>query len=175
MATTYIKRSPLLTWSAYAACTWSFVFAALSFYWALGGSFLSYTQSPQILALTAEPWFIAVVWLTGFMKVLAGLLALSLVQRWGERFPVWLRRTVVWGVGLVLALYSGANLGARGLMALGILETPASMRSAAATWHLILWDPWFLLGGVLFLLTAWHSRLDHTGTTTGHRSDKVSA
>ncbi len=149
------KRPSLLTWSAYAACAWSFVFAALSFYWALGGTFLQETQSPQILALTTEPWFVAVVWLTGLLKVLAGLLALSLIQRWGEAFPVWLRRTGVWGVGLVLTLYSGANLGARGLMALGVLETPASMRSVAATWHLILWDPWFLLGGALFLAAAW--------------------
>ena len=137
--------------------------AAASFYWALGGTFLSHTQSPQILELAAEPWFVAFVWLTGFLKVLAGLLALSLVQRWGETFPVWLRRTGVWSVGLVLTLYSGANLAVRGLMALGVLETPASMRSAAATWHLVLWDPWFLLGGVLFLTAAWSYR----GTNTG--------
>lgn len=161
---TYQKRSPPPKGFTYAACIWSFVFAALSFYWALGGTFLSNTQSPQILALTAEPWFLAVVWLTGFLKDLAGLLALSLVQRWGETFPVWLRRAAVWGVGLLLTFYSGANLGARGLMALGILETPASMRSAAATWHLILWDPWFLLGGVLFLAAAWHFRPGPAGT-----------
>lgn len=146
---TYPKRSSLLAWSVYAVCTWSFVFAALSFYWVLGDSFLNSTQSPQILALTAEPWFIAIVWLTGLLKVLAGLLALSLVQRWGEGFPVWLRRTAVWSVGLVLTLYGGANLAARRLMALGILHTPDSMRSAAATWHLVLRDPWFLLGGVV--------------------------
>lgn len=159
------KRLSLLTWSAYAACAWSFVFAALSFYWALGGSFLSNTQSPQILALTAAPWFIAIVWLTGLLKVLAGLLALSLIRRWGGKFPVWLRRVAVWSVGLVLTLYGGANLAARGLMALGVLETPASMRSAAATWHLILWDPWFLLGGLLFLAAAWrYDRAIHVYT-----------
>ncbi len=152
---TRLKRLPSPTWPAYAACAWSFVFAALSFYWALGGGFLSTTQSPQTLALAAEPWFITVVWLTGLRKVLAGLFVLSLAQRWGERFPVWLRRMGVWSIGLVLTLYGGANLAARGLMALGVLETPASMRSAAATWHLVLWDPWFLLGGVLFLTAAW--------------------
>jgi hypothetical protein len=62
-----------------------------------------------------------------------------------------------------LTLYGGANLGVRALMALGVLETPPSMRSAAATGHLILWDPWFLLGGVLFLAAAWSYR----GTNTG--------
>jgi len=153
--------------SAYAACAWSFVFAAASFYWALGGTFLSRTQSPQILELSAEPWFVAFVWFTGLLKVLAGLLALSLVQRWGDVFPRWLRRTGVWSVGLVLTLYGGANLAVRALMALGVLETPPSMRSAAATWHLILWDPWFLLGGVLFLAAAWSYAVVATGTDAG--------
>ena len=95
-------------------------------------------------------------------KVLAGF-ALSLVRRWDERFPVWLRRTGVWSIGLALALYGGANLAARGLMALGILETPASMRSAAAAWR-IFWDPWFLLGGLLFLTAA---RRHDPGVPTG--------
>jgi len=130
----------------------------VSFYWALGGSFLYRTQSPQILELAAQPWFLAVVWFTGVLKLIAGLLALSLVQRWGERLPRWFRRLGSWGIGLVLMFYGGANLAVRGLMALGALETPAPMRSAAAWWHLVLWDPWFVLGGVLFLAAAWVSR-----------------
>ena len=148
-------RSLLLLGSAYAAAAWSFVFAALSFYWALGGSFLYRTQSPQIRELATQSWFLAVVWLTGLLKVAAGLFALSLVQRWGKRVPVWLRRAASWGIGLVLTLYGGVNLAVRGLMALGVLETPASMRSAAAWWHLVLWDPWFVLGGAFFLAAAW--------------------
>ena len=148
-------RLPLLLGSVYAAAVWSFVFAALSFYWALGGNFLLRTQSPQIVELTANTWFLAVVWLTGLLKVTAGFTALSLVQRWGKRVPVWLRQTANWGIGLVLTFYGGANLAARGLMALGMLETPPSMCSAAARWHLVLWDPWFFLGGVLFLAAAW--------------------
>ena len=113
------------------------------------------TQSPQIVGLTAQPWFLAVVWLTGLLKIVAGLLALSLVQRWGQRLPLWFRGAANWGIGLVLTFYGGANLAVRGLMALGMLETPPSMRSAAAWWHLVLWDPWFLLGGVLFLAAVW--------------------
>ena len=152
-----------LSLSVYAAAAWSFVFAALSFYWALGGTSLVRTQSPQILELAANPRFLAVVWLTGLFKVAAGFTALSLAQRWGERVPAQLRQAANWGIGLVLTFYGGANLAVRGLMALGMLRTPASMRSAAARWHLVLWDPWFLLGGVLFLTAAWSYR----GTNTG--------
>ncbi len=143
-------------WAAYAAGVWSFSFAALSFYWALGGSFLYRTQSPQILELASQSWFLAVVWLTGLLKVVAGMVAFSLVQQWGTRVPVWFRRISSWSIGLILTLYGGANLAVRGLMTLGALETPASMRSAAAMWHLVLWDPWFVLGGVLFISAAWN-------------------
>ena len=139
VTTSTLHRS--LDLSVYAAAAWSFVFAALSFYWALGGTLLVRTQSPQILELAANPRFLAIVWLTGLLKVAAGFTALSLAQRWGERIPVWLWQTGNWGIGLVLTLYGGANLAVRGLMALGTLRTPASMRSAAAKWHLILWDP----------------------------------
>lgn len=36
---------------AYAACGWAFVFAALSFYWALGGTAGAETVSPAIVQL----------------------------------------------------------------------------------------------------------------------------
>lgn len=142
-------------WAAYAACLWASVFAAMSFYWALGGTVGMNTQSEQILALSGEAWFVAVVWATGVLKVLAGLLALALVRSWGRTIPRWLLLVAAWGTGMLLSLYGGANLAVRALMAVGFMDTPESMRSAAAYWHLVLWDPWWLLGGILFLLAAW--------------------
>lgn len=162
--------------SAYAAALWAFAFAALSFYWALGGSWLLATQSEQILALSEERWFIAVVWLTGLLKAAAGLVALSLVQGWGDAFPFGLRRFGAGAIGVFLLLYGGANLTVRALMALGFLATPASMATPQATWHLVLWDPFFVLGGVLFLLCALFaggSHLGHAGTENGRGNDKV--
>ena len=154
----YPNGSRKSIWAAYVACFWAFGFAAMSFYWAAGGTLGLATQSEQILALAGEPWFVAVVWLTGILKAGVGVLALALVRPWGEKFPRWLLFTATLGAGAVFALYGGANLSVRGLMALGLMETPASMRSVAARWHLLLWDPWWLLGGVLFLLAAWQFR-----------------
>ena len=59
-----------------------------------------------------------------------------------------------WGMGAFLSLYGESNLTVRALMAVGLMDTPDAMRSAAAYWHLVLWDPWWLLGGILFLLAA---------------------
>jgi hypothetical protein len=57
-----------------------------------------------------------------------------------------------------MLLYGAANLAVRAAMAAGLLATPGSMHSDAARWHLLLWDPWWVLGGVLFVLAAWSSR-----------------
>ena len=78
-------------------------------------------------------------------------------------FPFALRRFGVWSIGTILLLYGGANLAVRALMALGLLETPASMRTVRATWHLVLWDPFFVVGGVLFLLCALVATRSKTG------------
>lgn len=155
------------TTAAYAAALWAFAFAALSFYWALGSSWLAATQSESILELAEHRWFLAVVGLTVLLKVAAGLVALSLVQRWGTMFPFALRLFGVWSIGTILLLYGSANLAVRALMALGLLETPASMRTVRATWHLILWDPFFVLGSVLFLLCG----LVFTRSKAGRRID----
>jgi len=152
-----IAHSGAVIWPAYAACAWAAVFAAMSFYWAAGGTAGANTIGDIITtpALARDPTFVAILWATGALKAIAGLLALALVRPWGRVFPRWMLLTAGWGTGLLLVLYGGANLAVRGLMAVGIISTPASMHSVAARWHLLLWDPWWTLGGVLFVAAIW--------------------
>jgi hypothetical protein len=142
---------------AYAASAWAFAFAAMSLYWAAGGTFGVGTQADSIreLAVTRPAWFVATLWVTGVMKATAGLIALALVRPWGRAIPPRMVVVAAWGTGVLLALYGGANLAVRAMMGLGVLSTPESMRSAAARWHLLVWDPWWLLGGILFCAAAW--------------------
>jgi len=130
----------------------------MSFYWAAGGTLGAATLSPDLLTIGQDLWFRFAVWGTGVLKVLAGVLALALVQRWGRRIHLRLRLGAAWSIGGFMVLYAGANLAVRALMALGILGTPASMFSEAARWHLLFWDPWWLVGGLLFCLAAWAAR-----------------
>lgn len=150
-------RSRWGAWFAYAACAWAFAFAAMSFYWAAGGTAGADTLGPAVTdpALARDPGFVALLWGTGALKLAGGLMALALVQRWGRIMPRWLLLTATWGGGLFMLVYAGLNLGVRGLMAVGVLRTPDSMRTAAAQWHLLLWDPWWLLGGILFVAASW--------------------
>jgi hypothetical protein len=75
-------------WAGYAACAWAFAFAATSFYWAAGGTVGGDTIGPAITSLAHEPTFIAILWITGAMKLFSGLIALALVAA---------RRRLDWG------------------------------------------------------------------------------
>ena len=115
-------------------------------------------------ARAREPQFVALLWATGALKAIAGLLALALIRPWGDVLPSWIPLTGTWVAGVGMLLYGGANLAVRALMAVGLLATPESMHSVAARWHLLLWDPWWVLGGALFVIAAWscsRGRLRH--------------
>jgi hypothetical protein len=142
---------------AYAAAAWAFAFAAISAYWALGGTVGVKTIAADIgrVALANDP---RVVGVTAAAKAIAGLLVLSLARPWGHLLPRWLRLAAVWIAGAVFALYGVANLIDHGRMVAGLRATPEILGERAARWHLLLWDPWWLLGGVLFLVAAWQAR-----------------
>jgi hypothetical protein len=148
-------RPTATTWAAYAACLWAFAFAALSFYWAAGGEVGIRTIARDVdeVALASEPLIVAG---TGVLKVLAGLLALALVQRWGAFIPRRLLLVATWGAAAVLLLYGGASLVQHGLMLADVVSTPEVLGERAVRWHFFLWDPVWLLGGALFAAAAWY-------------------
>jgi hypothetical protein len=147
------------SWAAYAACAWVCVFAAMSFYWAAGGSLGADTigGSIQRLGQARDPGFVALLWGIGVVKALGGLLALALVRPWGRAVPRRLLLIAAWAAGLGMAAYGALQLlvtgGAVALMLAGILSTDG-VNWAAIRWHVLLWDPWWLLGGVLFIMAS---------------------
>jgi hypothetical protein len=61
-------------------------------------------------------------------------------------------------VAAALLLYGVANTTQHALMVAGTVETPDALGETAVRWHLLLWDPIWLLGGLLFAATGWRSR-----------------
>lgn len=148
------------TWLAYAAFGWVLVFALMSFYWALGGTAgidtLGEGFAPDELAQI--PGMIEFVWITGVLKLVAGVAALSLVQRWGRFFPWRLRLFGVWAAGILFVLYALGNGVQHALMLTGGMQVASMLGSLdAVRWHLFFWDPFWLLGGVLFIAAAWRA------------------
>lgn len=154
---TFIAPRLLRQWAGYGAGVWSFIFAALSIYWAAGGTGFGDTIGKELenLALSRDPGFVAILWITGLAKILIGILALALVQAWGRRIPRWILLTGGWATGLLLTLYSLANFVEHGLMQLGFMAVPKGLGEIALRWHLLLWDPWWLIGGALFTVATW--------------------
>ena len=155
----------LTSWAGYAASVWAFVFAAISIYWAAGGTAGGSTIGPAITGMAHNPAFIVVLWGTGALKLIGGFLALALVWPWGRALPRQALLTAAWGGGILMALFGGASWVQECLMVLGVIRIPAGLGSTAALWHVVLWDPWWLLGGILFIIAAWsYSRRtrDHT-------------
>jgi hypothetical protein len=140
---------------AYAACGWAFVFAALSVYWALGGTALSDSISPAIVQLARAhvPWVIAVLWITAILKVFIGFVALALVQPWGKLVSRWILLILAWGAGTLFFVHGGL------FFVVGVLALSGTIRvntpETLLHWYTFLWGPWWLIGGILFLLAAW--------------------
>jgi hypothetical protein len=64
---------------------------------------------------------------------------------------------------VVLLVYGAAGLIDHLLMVTGAIDTPLDLGSTAAAWHLGLWDPYFILGGVLFWLASQRAVLELSG------------
>jgi hypothetical protein len=141
---------------AYAAFAWATLFAALSFYWAAGGDGLVTTLAHTLRADAAkrDAGFVATIYATAVLKLAAAALAISLVRPWPAPR---LRRGLAWAAGVGLTLYGLAGEVEKILMKTGAIDVPKSFGHDAVDWYLFLWEPVWILGGVLFLLSAYTS------------------
>lgn len=147
------------SWVGYAAAAVAFTFAAVSLGWVLGGTVALSTLGNRIeeLVLARDPTLITLTWVVVVLKVAGGLLALALVQSWGLRLPQRpLRLTASIGAAALIA-YGVLQEASVALIALGLTsaERPAG---SVLLWRLLLWEPWFIVWGVLLGLTARQAR-----------------
>ena len=136
----------------FAAAGWSVVFAALHLYWALGGSVGLAESAGARLAAERPVWFVAAgLYGVAVLLVMAAALGLVLARgvlagrrRWA--FPL-----VGAGVAAVLLLRA---LGVELLLLTDAGYGGGDISPAQRWWSLVLWNPWFLLGGLSFVLAA---------------------
>ncbi len=76
------------------------------------------------------------------------------MQPWGWRLPRRLLLVLGAATGAGITLYAVANLVQHALMATGAIITPDALGTHAVPWHLALWDPFWLIGGLLFIVAA---------------------
>ncbi|MBP0727166.1 DUF3995 domain-containing protein [Bacillus sp. RG28] len=137
----------------YLGVIWTLLFSALSFYWAAGGMFgvRSLGGSIYEMALNPEPSFLAIVWTTGFIKLLGAVLLLMLLVKWRNS---WIQKSlylIIKIFGLLLFLYGLFNFTTISLSAMGV--THLELDSYATLWRLLFWEPYWMAGGIFYFFS----------------------
>jgi hypothetical protein len=162
---------------ALAALVVGLAYAGVSMYWGAGGTWLLDTVGRSLTGGGAVA--VAAVWAAAGLKVTAAVLPVLAVGRpgragapgpagssgfsgsAGSSAPGGLRpgdrpgsrrrllRFLAWAEAVILTLY-GLVLTAAGLLVQsGLVRAGAGADHRALAWHAYLWDPWFLLWGLL--------------------------
>jgi hypothetical protein len=163
--------SRLACWAAYGACAVAFGYAAVSLYWAAGGTAGLGTVGGVAARMARSGGAVAVgvIVVTVLLKTAGGLVALAMVRPWGQRLP----RRALGLAGLagsvVLVLYGAAGVTGEALVETGAIRPSSPVDWTALRWHLGLWDPWFLAWGLLLAIATWGYR---RGTRPGSDADR---
>jgi hypothetical protein len=128
------------------ACGWALVFAAAHFYWAAGGGIGLDVSAGAALSASRPLWFL----LVGLIGVGALLVFGAGVAFLLEHSARWPRRLALlgWTAGVILLL---RGVGLEVLMAIGVVHAGEGISVGQITWTWLLWNPWFMLGGLCFI------------------------
>jgi hypothetical protein len=128
-------------------------YAAISAYWAVGGTWLLATVSSSLVTAHQSATVAMAVWAAVVLKAIGALLPLYVClpapppKRYGRL------RLLAWAEGAVLTLYGFAFTLADLLVQVGIIHRGRTADQRALVWHAYLWDPWFLVWGLLVVIT----------------------
>jgi hypothetical protein len=136
------------------------LYAAVSVYWGLGGSWLVNTVGGSLARLgrACDATVIAAVWAAAVLKLVAAVVPLLTVSDLDNARLKRAARVLAWIAAVILTAY-GAVLTAVGLLVQAdVIHSSATADHRALAWHAYLWDPWFLLWGLLILTALMRSR-----------------
>jgi len=144
------------------------VSAATSAYWAAGGTGLLNTVGGSIARWGRDGG-------ADVRLALAAIVVLKLVAAWlptraiREPRQATIRR-LAWLQAAILTAYGGVLTGTGLAIQAGVLHTGADPDWKALDWHAYLWDPWFLIVGLLVWAALRRSmkRVGATGTRIRH-------
>jgi hypothetical protein len=153
---------------AQAALLLGLLHGAVLAYWGVGGTWLLDTigGSLEEKGRAGDTGVMLAVWVAVVVVIIASVLPLLTLRQptspVGNRIA-WL---LAWVEAAILTLYGGVNTGV-GLLALaGVLPGPDNAHDhRALAWHTYLWDPWFLIWGLLVAAALLRGRRQHPSQT----------
>lgn len=145
-------------WTAFIVGT---LYAAVSVYWGLGGTWLLDTVGGSLAQHRHSAGVMIAVWVAAALKLIAAVLPLQALRHRGGPRRVRSLWVLSWVAAAILIAY-GFVLTVVGLLVqTGVVRASSTADHRALAWHAYLWDPWFLVWGVLIavaLLQAGRSR-----------------
>jgi Protein of unknown function (DUF3995) len=132
--------------------------ALVSAYWALGGTALLDTIGGDLERWGRErrPGLIAALWAIALLKLVVALAAPILAGIGAGWLPAWTRgripRLLGWIAAGTLVVYGGLLTVGGLAVESGAIDAAADANRRALAWHAFLWDPWFCLWGVAFVV-----------------------
>lgn len=136
--------------SYFIGIVWTLLFAMMSIYWAMGGmiGIRSLGGSIYEQALNPEPSFVAIVWITGLIKLFGAILLIMSRVQWQSprmRFCIYLSVKMA---GIFIFLYGLLNFTTIGLHAIDMLDF--ALDRYATAWRLLFWEPFWMVGGISY-------------------------
>ncbi len=141
------------SWPIFLGIIWSVIFAIISFYWASGGMIGAKTLGGEIyqMAIERKDDFILIVWLTGFLKIIGGLLLGSMFTNINNLL---IRKTIFYIAsvgGILIFTYGLANFAIIFLSIVNLMDI--KIDNSAKWWRLIFWEPYWMVGGLLYIIS----------------------
>ncbi|WP_253702037.1 DUF3995 domain-containing protein [Bacillus sp. FJAT-27445] len=140
-------------WFIYLGIIWTIIFSGMSIYWAMGGMLGVRSLGGTIyeIALNPSPSFLAIVWITGFIKLLGAVLLLMLLVHRNNSEVIRKLFYIVKTGGALLFLYGALNFITISLHAFHILNF--DLDQYATFWRLVFWEPFWMAGGVFYFFS----------------------
>jgi hypothetical protein len=124
------------------------LFAAVHLYWAAGGTL----GLPPGLSLPEHTPLLVIDLLAVPLCTVGALLALALIRPWGRRLRHWWLLAASWATAALLVVHALPAVVEWVLLASGARPRPLS---AQDRFSLFAYEPYWLLGGILFGVAAW--------------------
>lgn len=148
---------PQPTWPAISMAIWAVLFGGLNLYWTIGGRWLTdrLGQSLQDGIAENDQQLMLANTAGGIGKLMLGAIAIVSILPLAQRPPRLLLSLALIVPAVGMFFYGLLNWSIATAALLGIIETPASVGEDALPWYVGLWEPIWMLGGVLLALTWW--------------------
>lgn len=138
------------------------LFAAVSVYWGTGGTWMLDTIAVSLerQARAGETGIFVALWAAVVLKIVAAVLPVMALRRMTHTTRNRIVWVLAWTAATFLTLYGLLQTAVAQLVNVDVIHAAASVDDRRLAWQAFVWDPWFLIWGLLAVAALLHDRRD---------------